>query len=139
MKRIILILAAMAMFSTVSKADKPLSFDKLPIPAQEYVKSSVPDLTISTVKKDGSEFDVVFADGTKISFDKKGQCLKAKNKIQTIDRRLIPALIREKVEVLYNGVIYEKIEFKSKGYEVELSNGVELTFDKNYKLTHVDD
>ncbi|MDE6870961.1 MAG: PepSY-like domain-containing protein [Bacteroidales bacterium] len=140
MKRLVLIFAALLTFAAVSGAAvKSLNFEKLPIQAQEYVKSNVPDLSIALIKKDGSEFDVVFANGMKISFDKKGVWRKIKCKKYHVDERLIPALIREKVNELYPGSRYEKIEKDGKNFEVELVSGIELTFNSKYKLTHIDD
>ncbi|MCM1501636.1 MAG: PepSY-like domain-containing protein [Bacteroidales bacterium] len=139
MKRFLLVFAAMFAFAAASRAAKPLNFEKLPIQAQEYVKANVPDLSISLIKKDGSEYDVVFANGMKISFDKKGSWREIKCKKYHVDERLVPALIREKVNELYPGSFYEKIEKDGKNYEVELLSGIELTFNAKYKLTHIDD
>lgn len=139
MKRFLLIFAAIFVFAASADAAKPLNFDKLPICAQEYIKSNIPELSIATIKKDGSEFDVVFANGMTISFDKKGVWRKIKCKKYRVDERLVPALIREKTNELYPGCDYEKIEKKGKNFEIELVNGIELTFNSKYKLIHVDD
>ena len=51
---------------------------------------------------------------------------------------MIPQRIREHVKTNYPGATVRKYEIDKKEHEVELSNGVEITFDKNFRVKKVD-
>ena len=52
---------------------------------------------------------------------------------------LIPVQIREYVRHNYHDVAYVEYEVGRRTYEVKLSNGMELTFNKNFALIGIDD
>lgn len=78
-----------------------------------------------------SDFEVILTDGTEITFDRDGNWdnIEVGNK-GTIPAAFIPAAISSYVKKNQPGQKILGIEKNRSGYEVELSNGVEMKFDK---------
>ena len=144
MKKIALFFASVMAFAGVASADdKPITFEQLPAKAQQFIKTNFPQEKISFTSLDrdifGDTYDVLFASGTKLEFTDKGEWKEIKCKYSTVDEKFIPEQIRNYVTNTYPGTKYVKIEKGKNGYEVELTNGLELTFDRNFVLIDIDD
>ena len=129
--------------SSVSCKDTILTPDKLPAAIQSFLKEYFPEMTVSYVKKDSefaqTTYEVVLQDGTEIEFDSKGQWDNIDCKRAAVPAALIPAAIAEYVQQSFPGQFIVKIDKETFGHEIELSNGLELKFDKKGKLVNVDD
>lgn len=107
----------------------------LPAAAQSVISSNF-KASVSLVKVDKdfgrvSEYEVILTDGTEITFDSKGNV----KEIETARNGSVPAaFIPQPVSMYVNKYhsTYKIIGFEKqrKGYEVTLSNGLELKFDK---------
>lgn len=144
MKKIALFFASVMAFAGVASADdKPITFEQLPAKAQQFIKTNFPQEKIAFTSLDrdifGDTYDVLFASGTKLEFTDKGEWKEIKCKYSTVDEKFIPEQIRNYVTNTYPGTKYVKIEKGKNGYEVELTNGLELTFDRNFVLIDIDD
>lgn len=144
MKKIALFFASVMAFAGVASADdKPITFEQLPAKAQQFIKTNFPQEKIAFTSLDrdifGDTYDVLFASGTKLEFTDKGEWKEIKCKYSTVDEKFIPEQIRNYVTDTYPGTKYVKIEKGKNGYEVELTNGLELTFDRNFVLIDIDD
>ena len=144
MKKIALFFASVMAFAGVASADdKPITFEQLPAKAQQFIKTNFPQekIAFTSLDKDifGDTYDVLFASGTKLEFTDKGEWKEIKCKYSTVDEKFIPEQIRNYVTDTYPGTKYVKIEKGKNGYEVELTNGLELTFDRNFVLIDIDD
>ena len=144
MKKIALFFASVMAFAGVASADdKPITFEQLPAKAQQFIKTNFPQEKIAFTSLDrdifGDTYDVLFASGTKLEFTDKGEWKEIKCKYSTVDEKFIPEQIRKYVTDTYPGTKYVKIEKGKNGYEVELTNGLELTFDRNFVLIDIDD
>lgn len=144
MKKIALFFASVMAFAGVASADdKPITFEQLPAKAQQFIKTNFPQEKIAFTSLDrdifGDTYDVLFASGTKLEFTDKGEWKEIKCKYSTVDEKFIPERIRNYVTDTYPGTKYVKIEKGKNGYEVELTNGLELTFDRNFVLIDIDD
>ena len=133
----------MAFAGVASADDKPITFEQLPAKAQQFIKTNFPQEKIAFTSLDrdifGDTYDVLFASGTKLEFTDKGEWKEIECKYSTVDEKFIPEQIRKYVTDTYPGTKYVKIEKGKNGYEVELTNGLELTFDRNFVLIDIDD
>ena len=83
-------------------------------------------------------YDVVLQNGTKVEFDQKGKVTEIECKQGAVPAYFIPQAIKNYLNKNYPGQSVKKIEFKTKEYEVELTNGVDLTFNKKFQVTDID-
>lgn len=148
MKRIfrILMIAICCMVSCnmVANAgnDKPISVNALPAKAQTLLDNHFngQKVMLATIESGvvSRSYDVVLQNGTKLEFDKKGNLTEIDCKQGIVPALLIPQAIKNYLEVNYAGQSVKKIEIKKNEYEVELVNGLDLTFNKHFQLIDID-
>ena len=80
----------------------------------------------------------VLQNGTKLEFDKKGNLTEIDCKQDIVPAQLIPQAIRNYLKDNYAGQSVKKIEMNKNEYEVELVNGLDLTFNKHFQLIDID-
>lgn len=145
MKKFILMILSVVLFQNFTYADseRMISIEQLPVAAQKFLKTHFANQPLTYAKVDGYMFDVDYevrlADGTKIDFDRKGNWTNVERKATALPEKLVPTKIAEYVAKYYAGTKVVKIERNKRSYEVELSNGLELTFDTRFNLINVDD
>ena len=148
MKRIfrILMIAICCMVSCnmVANAgnDKPISVNALPAKAQTLLSQHFngQKVMLATIELGvGSRnYDVVLQNGTKLEFDKKGNLTEIDCKQGIVPVQLIPQTIKNYLKDNYAGQSVKKIEINKNEYEVELTNGLDLTFNKHFQLIDID-
>lgn len=144
MKKIMMLFLSVLLIGTTAKADdKPIEYSKLPQQSQTFITKYFPGKTIALVKMDKELFDtsyeVIFSDGNKVEFDKKGNWKDIDCTYTELPSALVPAQIRNYVSKNYPNIKIDKIEKESRGrISVELSNDVELLFDSAFKLIDID-
>ena len=85
------------------------------------------------------DYEVVLTDGTEVKFDRNGNWEEvevAANK--RVPEALVPAGIRNYVSDNQHGTRIVGIEKSRKGYEVTLSNGVEIKFNREGQFIRYD-
>jgi hypothetical protein len=142
--KLLMILASLlTVTGLVSCDDAVIAADELPVVAQGFLKEYFPENEILSVKKDRelskTFYEVVLQDGTEIEFDADGEwdsvdCIRS-----AVPAALIPGAIAEYVQINFPSQVIVKIDRETYGYEIELSSGLELRFDKNGKFLRVDD
>ncbi len=143
-RRAFVALACIMTFQACAFADndKPITFEQLPAVAQQTVKTHFADGKVALVKveRDLAEktYDVIFTDGSKIEFDRKGVWREIDRRGATVPAALIPTQIADYVKANYGGQSIKKIEKDRKEYDITLSNGVEITFNKNFMVIDID-
>ena len=122
--------------------DKPISVNTLPAKALTLVRQ---DFNTEKVRLATSEtgvisrsYDVVLQNGTKLEFDKKGNLTEIDCKQGIVPVELIPQAITNYLKDNYAGQSVKKIEINKNEYEVELTNGLDLTFNKHFQLIDID-
>ena len=125
-------------------SDKPVTADQLPEPVKAFIQQNFPDRNISYVEKDveltGTQYGVFLADGTKVSFDTDNMWDEIEcNLTNPVPTNLIPEVIVQNLQTNFPDVMVLKIDKDNNGYDVELSNGLELKFNKQGVLREVDD
>lgn len=148
MKRILRILmiaiCCMVSCNMVANAgnDKPISVNALPAKAQTLLNQHFngQKVMLATIETGGinKTYDVVLQNGTKLEFDKKGNLTEIDCKQATVPDQLIPQAIKNYLMANYAGQSVKKIEMNKNEYEVELANGLDLTFNKHFQLIDID-
>ena len=144
MKKIATLLFSLALISVAANADdKPVDFQQLPSSAKTFIKSEFPLESISFITKDSdlldTTYDVHFASGLKIEFGSNGEWKEISRTSSPVEIRFVPKQIVSTVSSRWPGAEFKKIERYRHGYEVELTNRMELKFDKKFRLTEIDD
>lgn len=116
----------------------------LPAAAQTVIKNNF-KAGVSFIKIDKTlgmidGYEVVFRDGSEITFDTKGNWkdVEVRNS-KSVPSAFIPVAVTKYVKNNQNGSKIVGIEKDRSGYTVDLANGVELKFDMNGKFTRYDD
>ena len=148
MKRIMRILmiaiCCMMSFNIVANAgnDKPINVNELPAKAQTLLSKHFKGqkVMLATIESGvvSRSYDVVLRNGTKLEFDKKGNLTEIDCKQGIVPSQLIPQPIKTYLKENYRGEAVRKIEWNKKEYEVELTNGIDLTFNKHFQLIDID-
>ena len=144
MKRISAILIGLFTLIFVSKADdRPVKFEQLPKAAQKFVKANFSGVNVLAATKDDDliapEYEVILDNGVRLDFKNDGSLEKIKSSQAGVPAAIIPVKIREYITKHYPGVIYREYEVDKTGYDVKLSNGLELRFNTSFHLVDIDD
>ena len=143
-KKLFIAAFGLMMLQTTATADDNIHFSQLPPKAQTIVKNHFGNQKIDEIemeKEDGRvRYEVKFINGNTIEFGKLGNWKEIECKKHGVPMRLVPAPILKHIAHRWPNkhVRVEKIERKENKYEVELSNDVEITFNKNFKIIDVD-
>ena len=112
--------------------------DNLPTPSIELIQKHWPSCAIDFAYINGKEYEALLTDGTIIQFDSKG-IWKEMKCTDGLPVTLVPANITRYVTNRFPKQLIIKCEKMRGGYEIELANGLEIQFDMQGRVTHVDD
>lgn len=144
MRILMIAICCMMSFNIVANAgnDKPINVNELPAKAQTLLSKHFKGqkVMLATIESGvvSRSYDVVLRNGTKLEFDKKGNLTEIDCKQGIVPSQLIPQPIKTYLKENYRGEIVKKIELNKKEYEVELANGIDLTFNKHFQLIDID-
>lgn len=140
---LLILTTLLAITGLISFKDSVITADRLPDTARSFIDEYFHDNSISYIKKDHkltkTSYKVVLQDGSEIGFNKTGEWDNIDCKRNPVPAALVPDAIAEFVLEHFPGQQVVKIERETFGYGIELSGDLELRFDKNGKLLHVDD
>lgn len=143
MKKIMLLVAGLLTLTTAALAgqDKPIELNDLPNAAQKFITThfggrQVAYTTVDTERP--KTYEVAFRSGEKIEFDRRGEWKEIKSLRGTLPAHVAPEAILRYLVRNYPGNRITSIERDARKYEVGLTNGLELTFDKNFRLIDMD-
>lgn len=122
--------------------DKSITVNALPAKAQTLLNNHFngQKVMLATIESGvvSRSYDVVLQNGTKLEFDKKGNLTEIDCKQGIVPALLIPQAIKSYLKDNYAGQSVKKIEMNKNEYEVELTNGLDLTFNKHFQLIDID-
>lgn len=122
--------------------DKPIAVNALPVKAQTLLSNHFNNQKVMLATTESGvvsrSYDVVLQNGTKLEFDKKGNLTEIDCKQGIVPVELIPQAITNYLKDNYAGQSVKKIEMNKNEYEVELTNGLDLTFNKHFQLIDID-
>lgn len=144
MKKIIASLAFSMLMVIAAKADdRPVTFAQLPVAAQAFITEYYAADAISYATVDDDiilpDYTVVLVSGVRIQFENNGSLEKVEFKRQAVPDGLLPIQITDYVKAHYKDVTVQEYEVGRRSYEVRLSNGLELRFNRNFALVGIDD
>ncbi len=139
----LLTLLVVTLFTGVAFADndRAVDFNELPQKAQKFIQTNFPNYEVSYAKKDvdffNSEYEVMLVDGTRIEFSGDGEWKDVECRKSAVPTAIVPKQIAEYVAKKYPDAKILKID-REENYDVELSNRLELEFDKKFRLIDID-
>lgn len=108
-----------------------------------FVETYFAQTGIHCVKRDGNEYEVKLTDHTEIdfnlSFEWKNIDCEHSQIYGSVPAELVPAAITDYVTANFANAHIDKIEKEPNGWEIELSNGLEIKFDSNFNVIEIDD
>lgn len=125
---------------TSGSAQKRINVNNLPKPAQTFLTKHFDNVKVLRVEKDTDDgktaYEVNLKGNIEVDFDNKGNWEEVSGMVPAA---IIPAQITKSVKNDYNDKRIVKIEReRNGGYEIELANGLDITYDKNFKVVKVD-
>ena len=147
MKNLRIFLAALLcmMMQTVSTSAQNVTVPvtQLPEAAKAFVQQHFPGQVIDYVVRDtdfdGDVYEICLNNGVEIDFDLAGIWEKVDCNYDAVPNEIIPNVIANYVNAHHGGDFIVKIDKEHYGYEVELSNGIELKFTADGQLLAYDD
>lgn len=139
-----LILACVFTVVTNANADnyRPINVSQLPEKAQTFLTTYFPEAKVSLARKEFDvtelSYDVIFTNGGKVEFDRKGEWTEVDCLTQPLPAGIVPATIEKVIKEQYPDAKATKIERDRREIDVKLSNRVELTFNKKMQLIDID-
>ena len=101
-KLIFLFVCVFSIQVALADNDKPINFTQFPQASQKFVKQHFPKAKIAFVKMEtelfDKSYDVVFNNGDKLEFDKKGEWTEVNCKSTVVPAKVIPAPIKKYVK-----------------------------------------
>lgn len=144
LKKWMLALVCLIAFQAPALADKdtPITVQQLPAAAQQFIKKHFARQKVALAKMETGiiekSYDVIFTNGSKVEFDRSGNWTEVSCKSSAVPAAIIPAAIQTYLKQNHPGVSVIKIEKDRRETEVDLANGVEITFNRNYQVIDID-
>lgn len=138
---------AFALFIGIALANTSCNNDKKTLFINTFVKTYFPDTEVIANIKDGLDCDVTLSDYTQIGFDgnlfgkldwDEVDCRHA-SLSTTVPAALVPVEITNYVNRIHESQSIVKIAKDNRGWDIELSNGIEIEFDKRFNVIDFDD
>lgn len=144
MKKLLLLLAILAVScQKASSDDRPITPEELPQAARVFIDLhfAAAQMLLASVDKDFTDthYDVVLADGISLEFDRKGEWTDVDCGRGRVPEAIVPEAIRTQLAAHYSTHFVREISRNRRGYELSLSNGLELKYDNSFRLVEVDD
>ena len=123
--------------------DKPIQVTEMPKVAQQFIKNHFANLSVAMAKMEtefmSKSYDVIFTNGDKVEFDKKGNWTNVDCEHTQVPQAVIPMAIQKYLAKNYPDAYVLKIELTDrKGYDVDLNNGFDIEFDKRFNVIEID-
>lgn len=133
-----MIAAIAASFPALVFAGKPINRSELPQAAQTFLSKYFPGDDVRKAEKEqgrrGAEYEVDLVSGAEVDFRDNGDWKEVKAAHgHAVPAAIVPAAIAEYVAKNYSGQNIVEISRKRGGYEVELTNGIELKLTEDAK------
>ena len=118
--------------------DRPVPVQSLPAAAKQFVAANFPGATIVYAAKDDGKYETTLSTGAQVDFTKKGVWDKVDCHTVAVPAAIVPAAIAAYVKASFPNTVITKIDKERYGYEIELSNDIELKFNQAGGLMAID-
>lgn len=144
-KKLLLLVLAISGLAITGSAKSSYSHDStvLPLSAKTTIANNFKS-QISVVKLDKDfgrihEYEVILTDGTEVTFDKNGNWKNVEVRSNaSVPSAFVPKAISDYVKKAQPGQKIVGIEKQRSGYEIELTNGVDMKFNKQGEFQKYD-
>ena len=139
--RFFMLMAMVMMMSLTMSADdddRVITYEQLPETAQSLLKQHFAKKVPLVVTADWDDFTVVYESGEKVEFNKNGEWKSIECRTSKVPVAVVPEQIIDYVTKNYPGKSVVKIERHRSVYEVKVSNGMEIEFNRNFQVIDVD-
>ncbi len=122
-----------------------INYSELSESCKNVIETHFPDVTVTRVEKknvpdtDGTVYEVKLSNGMEIDFTAECDWTDIDGNNQQIPYALVPETILTYVQTNYPSTFIEGIDKEPFGYEVELSNNLDLIFNSNGEFVRIDD
>ena len=145
MKKIIIIAALFIGFALCTTSCSKEANAQTQISINNFVATYFPNEEVIATIKDGFDYDVTLSDYTQIEFDgnafgKKLEWdeINCTTVYTSVPAALVPTEIADHVSQLHSEQRIVKIAKDHRGWEIELSNGIEIEFDSKFRVREID-
>lgn len=144
MKKIMMTLAVafLGIITVSADNDQPINTNQLPAQAKMFLDKNFKGKKIAatTTERDwfSKEYNVIFADGSKIEFDSEGNWENIDCNRSSVPESALPAAIASYLKANYAGIKVKEIDLDFRGYDVDLENGLEIKFNKDGKFLRIE-
>ena len=126
-----------------SNDDYPIKYDELPAEAKTFIAKNFAKEEISHITIDkgilNDEYNVIFISGIKLEFSEDGKWTEIDCRYSNVPDNLVPEKIREDVATHYPKNQITELKRDYNEWEVKITGGFELTFNKDMHLVDIDD
>lgn len=122
--------------------DRVITREQLPAMAQQFLHDYFPSAEVTAAHEDGDivqrEYDVMLDDGTHIEFAADGRWLEIESR-EALPRGIVPPSIVTYIAKHYPSLTIHHIERSRREWEVSLSSGIEIRFNRRFSVISIDD
>ncbi|RZJ71645.1 MAG: hypothetical protein EOO45_11715 [Flavobacterium sp.] len=126
---------------SLSAQEVPVQHSEIPAAAKEFLNEHFKSPfhhAIKDVESRKISYEVVLEDNTEIEFTESGKWKEVDGKRKGIPTTFIQKQTLDYIQKTYPNEAIIKFQTKQRGYEAELSNGLELLFDAQGTFTRLD-
>lgn len=144
-----LFFAAMLLMTSVVSAnadndERAINVAQLPQTAQSFLTANFSGKTVAFAVEErkffGTEYEVMYTDRTEVSFRSDGEWESVETKYEQVPSSVVPAQIADFVaKGGFEGQFIKEISRDRYSWEITLSSGIEIKFDKQFNVIGYDD
>ena len=140
---LLLVVSIMAVMPMLADNDKMITREELPEKAQMFIDEHFANVDILYAKAERdmgviTSYDVVMEGDVKIEFNRSGEWESVDCNRGRVPDSVLPKAVLDYVTKKFAKAYVVEIERDMMGYDVKLSNDLDLEFDKNGKFLRVD-
>lgn len=144
-----LFFAAMLLMTSVVSAnadndERAINVAQLPQTAQSFLTANFSGKTVAFAVEErkffGTEYEVMYTDRTEVSFRSDGEWESVETRYEQVPSSVVPAQIADFVaKGGFEGQFIKEISRDRYSWEITLSSGIEIKFDKQFNVIGYDD
>lgn len=138
-----MLLVMVLMANNTIAQHRVMTLTELPAVAQNFINSYFSQQQVVGVYQEteyfSKEYKVFLENGTEVEFSAKGEWEEVKSRTSEIPTQIIPAEITQHIQKQFPNNFVKEIKKKWYGYDVEISNGLDLEFNSKGQFLRIDD
>ena len=136
--------AAFSLISLLAFADndRVIAFNQLPANVQTFIQTHFNGVQPDYISKDWDSYEVFISNGIKMEFSRRGNWQEIKSHRTALPEsitKLLPQQLLSYIKTNYANTVITEMNKERYGYEIKLSNGLELMFNKNGAFLGIED